>query len=404
MSEFGIEYLRKKLASKRPRVLTRYKYYEMKDMKLDRSVTIPTELRKQYMATMGWCAKSVDSIADRLIFNKFSEDNFGINEIYAMNNPDLIYNSAILGALISSCDFISIGKDDNGQPKLEVIDGSDGTGIIDINTGMLTEGYAVLERDDSGKAIREAHYTIPKTIYYENGKEIGSMENKAPYALLVPIIYRPDATRPFGRSRISRACMYYQQLAKRTLERSEISAEFYAYPQRYVLGLSPEAEQMDPMRALMTSMLQFDKDSEGDRPTVGQFQQQTMSPYIEQLKATASLFAAETGLTIDDLGFTGSNPTSAEAIKASHDGLKLTARKAQGSFGTGFLNAGFLAACVRDNFEYSRSQLYLTKPRWKPIFEADISSLSTAGDGLIKIQQAFPEFITPEMLEDMFGF
>ena len=63
-------------------------------------------------------------------------------------------------------------------------------------------------------------------------------------------------------------------------------------------------------------MLQLDKDEDGDSPTVGQFEQQSMAPYVEQLKMFASLFAGETGLTLDDLGFSTDNPSSVEAIKA----------------------------------------------------------------------------------------
>ena len=64
-------------------------------------------------------------------------------------------------------------------------------------------------------------------------------------------------------------------------------------------------------------MLQFTKDEDGDKPTVGQFTQQSMSPYTEQLRTFAALFAGETGLTLDDLGFVTDNPSSAEAIKAT---------------------------------------------------------------------------------------
>jgi Protein of unknown function (DUF1483). len=56
----------------------------------------------------------------------------------------------------------------------------------------------------------------------------------------------------------------------------------------------------------------------------------------------ASLFAGETGLTLDDLGFVTSNPSSEGAIRAAHENLRLTARKAQRTFGTGFLNAAYL--------------------------------------------------------------
>ena len=79
------------------------------------------------------------------------------------------------------------------------------------------------------------------------------------------------------------------------------------------------------------------------------------------------------------------------------------ARRAQRDFGTGFLNAGFLAASLRDDFPYSRRQLYLTKPVWEPIFEPDASQISGIGDAILKIQQAFPDYFTEEKLEELTG-
>lgn len=144
--------------------------------------------------------------------------------------------------------------------------------------------------------------------------------------------------------------------ALRTIKRSEISAEFYSFPQKYVTGLSENAEPLEKWKATMSSLITFTKDDDGDNPTLGQFTQLSMSPHTEQLRMFASLFAGETGLTLDDLGFATENPSSAEAIKASHENLRLTARKAQRTFGSGFLNVGYLSACLRDNFDYRREQ------------------------------------------------
>ena len=197
--------------------------------------------------------------------------------------------------------------------------------------------------------------------------------------------------------------MKIMQAALRTLKRSEISAEFYSFPQKYVLGMSQEAEQMDKWAATMSSMLRIDKDEDNDKPVVGQFTQQSMSPYIDQLRMLAALFAGETGLTLDDLGFVTDNPSSSEAIKASHENLRLMARKAQKMFGSGFLNAGYLAACLRDDFPYQRKQLYLTKASWEPVFEPDSSMLGMIGDGAAKINQAVPGYFGEKNLRKLTG-
>lgn len=403
MAEYkGISYLRRRLDQKRHRVLTRYRYYDMKNGIRYLRTLIPPEF--MWMAqTLGWCAKAVDSLGDRLSFREFKNDNFDINEIFAMNNGDILPDSAINAALIGSCSFVYISPDVDGYPRMQVLDGSNATGIADPVTGMLKEGYAVIKRTDNGNPEMEAYFLPNRTEYHQGGRLIRVDAHFSPYPLLVPIIFRPDATRPFGHSRISRTCMSLQQGALRTLLRSEVSAEFYSFPQKYATGLSPEGEEMDKARAMLSSFLTFDKDEEGDSPKLGQFTQQSMSPYTEQLRTFAALFAGETGLTLDDLGFVTDNPSSAEAIKASHENLRLTARKAQKTFGSGFLNAGYLAACVRDNFAYERRQFYLTKAAWEPVFEPDAAMLSGIGDGAAKINQAVPGYFGPENLRDLTG-
>lgn len=374
----------------------------MKNIPFDFGISTPEDLRF-WNSCLGWCAKGVDSLSDRLQFRDFKDDNFAINEIYQLNNPDVLFDSAILGALISACSFIYISKDKDGYPKLQVIDGYNATGIIDPFTNMLVEGYAVLSRDNNGKVINEAYFTPGETVFYKEGKRVLTENYKTEYAMLVPVIYRPDAIRPFGHSRISRACMSLTGSALRTIKRSEISAEFYSYPQKYITGLSEDNEISDKWKATISTLIAITKDEDGEKPTVGQFTQQSMQPHSDQLRMFASLFAGETGLTLDDLGFATENPSSAEAIKASHENLRLTARKAQRTFGTSFLNAGYLAACVRDDYSYSRNQLYLTKPRWEPIFEPDSAMLSSIGDGAIKINQAVPGYFTEDNLRDLTG-
>ena len=399
---YGIEYLQRLLNRKRDRVLLRYRYYDMKKLVRDFGISTPPTLRG-VTSTFGWCAKAVDSLADRLILKGFKNDNFAIGEIFEQNNPDILPTAAIQAALIGACSFIYIYPSDNGMPVMQVIDGSDATGVADPVTGMLHEGYAVLERDRDRKVVEEAYFEPGRTTYYRAGEADRVFLHDLKYPLLVPVINRPDATRPLGHSRISRACMSYVESAIRTAKRSEITAEFYSFPQKWVSGLDQDAERMEKWQATISALLTFSKDDAGDRPTIGQFSQASMTPHIEQLRMFASLFAGETGLTLDDIGFPSENPSSAEAIRAGHENLRLMARRAQRDFGTGFLNAGFLAASLRDEFPYERQNLYLTKAVWEPIFEPDAGQISGIGDAILKIQQAFPDYFTEEKLEELTG-
>ena len=385
----SIEKLRKKLKFKRTRGLLRYEYYEEKQRAADLGISTPEGL-EWFNCVNGWCTKAVDGLADRLQFDQFENDNFKFKEMFDQNNPDIFFDDAILSALITSCSFVYISKGaGEGRVRFQIIDGTNATGVLDDFTKLLVEGYAVLDRDDKGNPISEAYFTPGKTEVYTKGSDQVAVETfKCDYCALVPIIYKPDARRPFGHSRISRACMEYAKAAMRTLKRTEISAEFYSFPQKYATGLSQDAELMDSWKATMSAMLSFTKDEDGERPTLGQFQQGSMAPHVEELKSIASMFAGETGLTLDDLGFVTSNPSSAEAIKAAHEGLRLIAAKAQRCFAVGFKNVGYIGACLRDNQDYTREEIFETRVAWRPVFEPDAATLSLIGDGVLKLNQA----------------
>lgn len=412
MSELkGIPYLKNKLDAKRDRVLLRYKFYEQKARAQDLGISTPQGL--EWLSSInGWCTKAVDNLADRLQFDGFENDNFNFMEMFNQNNPDIFFDDSMLSALISSCSFVLVTRGIETQVgqrvRFQVIDGGNATGVIDDYTKLLTEGYAVLERDKNDKVVRYAYLTPGRTEIYDYGNDepIAVETFSSNYCALVPIIYKPDAKRQFGHSRISRACMDYARSAMRTVKRMEISAEFYSFPQKYVTGLSQDAEKMDTWQATMSALLSFTKDEDGDKPQIGQFQTGTMTPHIEELKATASMFAGETGLTLDDLGFLTSNPSSAEAIKAGHEGLRLAATKAQRCFSVGFLNVGYMGACIRDDNNYLREELFRTKVLWKPTFEPDAAMLSAIGDGVLKLNQAFEAgqgFIDAEKMRRLTG-
>lgn len=273
---------------------------------------------------------------------------------------------------------------------------------MDTTTGMLLEGYAVLQRDKNERPVLEAYFLPGSTTFYRPRMAPQVVENSAPYPLLVPMVFNPDARRPFGRSRISRACMSLVKSAIRTLIRSEVSSDFYAFPQKYASGVSEDAE-LDKERATISSFLKFTRDENGDAPTLGQFQQQSMQPYSDMLRMYTSLFAGETGMTLDDLGFASDNPSSQEAIQAAHENLRLTAEAAQGTFGNALVNAGYLAACLRDDFPYQRNQLATTLPAWRPVFRPDAATMAGIGDGVNKINQSVPGYFGPDNIEDLVG-
>lgn len=164
----GMAYLRRRLLQKRARVQTRYKYYEMKNAVKDFGMVTPPEFRT-FTEVLGWCGKAVDSLADRLLWREFRDDNFDLNTIYCMNNADVLFDSAVLSALISSCCFVYISQAENGFPRLQVIDGGNATGVMDEVTGLLRRAMQFWRATPTAigpcwrpTSLRAVHGTTPR--------------------------------------------------------------------------------------------------------------------------------------------------------------------------------------------------------------------------------------------------
>ena len=132
MNYKGIPYLQNKLIEKRARVLLRYCYFDMKNLTFDFGISTPPEL-KYWNSVVGWCSKGVESLADRLELIGFRDDVFNLAQIYDLNNKDVLFDSAILGALIASCNFIYVSEDESGFPRLQVIEAANFTSATSFN-------------------------------------------------------------------------------------------------------------------------------------------------------------------------------------------------------------------------------------------------------------------------------
>src|SRR5699024_11297458 len=79
------------------------------------------------------------------------------------------------------------------------------TGIIDPITGLLDEGYAVLERDIYGTPKVEAYFEPFKTTIITDGNAV-EYPHTAPAPLLVPIIHRSEEHTSELQSRFDLVC------------------------------------------------------------------------------------------------------------------------------------------------------------------------------------------------------
>jgi hypothetical protein len=329
------------LNAKRARNELRRRYYDGHNELKDLGIAIPPQLRKVEVV-VGWPAKAVDSMSRRTILREFNSTDGGdelkaiVDQVWTANRLASEAPAAHTSALVHSCAFafVHLGDESAGEPPVLVTvrSAEDATGTWDRRRRALSNALSIVETDaPTGQPTLMNLYVPGRVIILRRTGPRAAFEAQSfAHGGGVPVEvlpYRADLNRPFGRSRITRGVMYNTDAAVRTMLRTEVGAEFYNAPQRYLLGADESAftdkdgNVTPAWQVMLGRLLTVSRDEEGDLPVVGQFAQQTMQPNIDQLRAIAQMFASETSLDVGSLGIVQDNPDSADAIRARKEEL-----------------------------------------------------------------------------------
>jgi hypothetical protein len=408
-----------RLDKKRGRNIERQKYYDQHMGLVDLGISIPPQLKK-INSVLGWPAKVVDVLADRINFEKFvspgdEEDPFGLNSIVEDNNFTELFAQTNSSALTHSCAFITITQGDTSKGEPEILwlpkTAHWATGIWNKRTHTLKAGLSITKADEDGLGgvtPREVALYLPdKTaiikIRRDGQYEAEIIPNPTGRPLIVPVTVGADLRRPFGRARISRAVMSLTDSAIRTIVRSEISAEFYASPQRYMLGVDEETLSASKWSALISKMLTVSRDEDGELPQVGQFSQLSMQPHTDQLRQWAALLAAESQIPIDELGFPSENPSSDSAIQSQRDPLRLGANRVIRGYKASLRQLAIISVLLREGTSDVSSLEGLSKvSAWfAPTFQ---TSDAAAADAVLKQVQIMPWLAESPVILEKLGY
>ena len=232
---------------------------------------------------------------------------------------------AVESELICSCCFSTVGVDPDGEPNIELFSADKGAARWDAAKGRIAYGM-VIDEFRNGQPVAIRLFTDNALVVaWNNG---GSWWDYyiEPYSMGRPAMevfaYRPTEKRPFGQSRINRAVMSITDSAVREALRTEISAEFFTSPQKYLLGADREAfENTTKWEAYIGNIFAVGRDENGDIPQFGQLPQAAMQPHTEYMRSLAARFSGETNVPISTLGVIHDNPASAQAIYAASEPL-----------------------------------------------------------------------------------
>lgn len=394
--------LKKALISFEPKVQKKYDYYNADNDIRDYGISTPAKF-VNLRPGIGWASRAINTLSDRVVFDGFARDNFGINDYLDNINGFSVINKGKHDAYIGGCAFIAVSDDPETDEKLLVpFTAAEATGVINQRTGLLKYGLAVTRFVKSKSLSNNKHkvggleiadfivYHTQFTAIFVNRELTEVIPNPTGRCLLHPITNRASAARPLGKSRLTNTARRIINEVGRQKRREEIAEEFYSLPQRYISGLAQGAEKDPSMDSAIGKVWAITSDDEGGKPDVGQLTQMSIDQFETAKKDKARDFCAETALTMRNLGYETGNPTSAESLSAMSDDLLLEAQSSQEEMGKQIKELCITLRMAIDGTSEVADQLRSLTPSWKPIFQVDLAG---AGDAVFKLQQAMPELI-----------
>lgn len=374
------------------------KYYDGKQRLKDLGISIPPALTG-IEAVVGWPGTAVDVIDERLDFEGWGERS-GLDGIYSANDLDVAGSEVTLDALIYGISFVvvSAGDMDAGEPEVLVtpVSPMDMVAERDRRTNLVKRACQFFAGDDD-EPDKAVLYLPDVTVHLES--RVGGWNviyEDWHYLGRVPVVQfvnRPRSSKTDGRSEITPAVRYYTDAALRTLVGAEVAREFYAVPQRYVMG-APESFFLDEdgnprsaWSAMAGKILAIEADENGDKPDVGSFSAHSMSPFFEQIRNLSQMLASETSIPPTYLGFVTDNPSSADAIRMHENRLVKRAERKQAMFGKGWTEVARLAIMIRDGraFKDLTPSELAVRPVWR---DPATPTRAAAADEIVKMISA----------------
>lgn len=400
------------LQTKTKKASNKYEYYNADNDVRDFGISTPIKMRN-HRPGIGWASRAVNTLSDRVVFDGFANDSFGINAMFEEMNAATVIGKGKHDAFIAGCAFVAISdeEDEDGTVRKMLVPftAMEATGKVDQRTGLLKHGLAVTQwmpttpTPNTPGLIPSNYFLFTRdyTAVFQRGELVEVVDNPTKRCLLHPLTHRQSADRPLGKSRITNTVRRIIQEVARLKRRSEIAQEFYSTPQRYMTGLAEGATKDPNLDSSIGRLWAITKDEDGDSPTIGQLAQMTIDQFTDAKKDYARDFCAETALTLRNLGYETGNPTSAESLTAMSDDLLLEAAQSQNEMGEQIKQIAITLQLLKSETSEIPTTLKTLTPSWKPIFQLDVGA---AGDALFKLISAMPELAGTATAYRMLGF
>lgn len=338
-------------------------YYEGEMRIASLGIAIPPQLAN-LRTIVGWPRVIVDSIDERLDVEGFrysdgADADTDLWDIWQANDLDLESQLGHLDALVFGRSFVTVGAPDidGDQPIITVDSPRDLACHYDPRARTILSAFREIR---TGIRDRSATLYLPnETISMEfDGAAGWSIVDRNLHGLgqvpVIPMSNRARISERHGRSEITPEVVSLTDGACRTMLSMTVAGEFFAAPQRYILGASESAFQSADGTAktawetYLGMVLALENDENGVAPKVGQFTPFDPGAYTKVLDSYAKVMTSITGLPSEYLGITTTNPSSADAIRMNSDRLVNKVKRKQRSFEGAWEAAMRLALLIRD--------------------------------------------------------
>lgn len=403
---------------KRPRNVLRNRYYDSHNVLKDLGIAIPPRL-KSIETYVEWPAKAVDYLADRAVLEGFTFNGVDSNDVLdaVMRENDFLstYPQAGTDALTSSFSLMSVTMGAVHEPGVIVSAHSarDSSVIWDYRLNRVKYALVVADvrRDAGGKVVGPSIVNVftPTCVltlsWRRNGKWVleARHEHGQGQPLVEAIRYAPKLGRPLGRSRISRTVMAITDSAVREALRSEISAEFFTAPQKYILGADDGIFDDKPRwEAYLGCWMVLTSDDER-KPEIGQLPQGSMQPHADYERQLAAKLSGATSIPISSLGVIHDNPSSAEAIYAEREDIVIKAQNFNRDNRSALKRLGMLMVAVAENttIDALPAGVNTIEPRF---MNPSLPSVASRTDAVVKQVSAVPEFANSRVFWEQLGY
>lgn len=342
----------------RPRNNKLTSYYDMKNKLKELGISIP-EGMLDINCIVGWCKKAVDARAVRSIFDGFvfeGTEDPNLTRMVKKNRLRTLYNKACRSSLVHGVAAFTVMADNTGQGVVVRAYSANQFAVLwDKDASRIKCGIVCADVDNDGNATKYvAHFADAVLTFRRIAEKDWTCEveqNALGRPMMEVMVYDPDLDRPLGHSLLSPEVLGIVDKAMRDVLRMEVGAEFFTYPQRYILGAADSLFQDPPsgaiddgeggfvdeegtpvagipnnarrINAYMGALLAIGRDGNGEVPTVGQFSAGSADNFTRVFENDAQRFSGATNVPLNQLGVLSNNYTSSDALGAANNPLIL---------------------------------------------------------------------------------